>query len=76
MDVFLIILLVLYIIAIILSFIIDEKQQKLIQDILDMNKKLIIERGKIIEILINTKLTETNSLKTLEKIEKVLKGDE
>ena len=76
MDVFLIILLVIYIIAIILSFIIDEKQQKLIQDILDMNKKLIIERGKIIEILINTKLTETNSLKTLEKIEKILKGDE
>ena len=76
MDVFLIILLVLYIITMIWGFIIDEKQQKLIQDILNMNKKLIIERGKIIEILINTKLTETNSLKTLEKIEKILKGDE
>ena len=76
MDVFLIIILVFYIITMILGFIIDEKQQKLIQDILNMNKKLIIERGKIIEILINTKLTETNSLETLEKIEKILKGDE
>lgn len=75
MDLVLAILLVIYILTIVLEMILCKKQQHLIQDILDMNKKLILERGKIIDILINTKISETNSVEALEKIQKILKGE-
>lgn len=76
MGLVLAILLVIYILTTVLEMILCKKQQHLIQDILDMNKKLILERGKIIDILINTKISETNSVEALEKIQKILKGDE
>lgn len=76
MDLVLAILLVIYILTIVLEMISCQKQQHLIQDILDMNKKLILERGKIIDILINTKIPETNSVEALEKIQKILKGED
>jgi len=76
MDLVLAILFVIYIISIVLEMITYKKQHDLIQDILDVNKKLIIERGKIVDILINTKLKESSSLEIVEKIEKVLKGEE
>lgn len=76
MDLVLAILLVIYILTIVLEMILCQKQQHLIQDILDMNKKLILERGKIIDILINTKISETSSVEALEKIQKILKGED
>lgn len=76
MDLVLAILLVIYILTIALEMILCKKQQHLIQDILDMNKKLILERGKIIDVLINTKISETNSVEALEKIQKILKGED
>ena len=76
MDLVLAILLVIYILTIVLEMILCQKQQHLIQDILDMNKKLILERGKIIDILINIKISETSSVEALEKIQKILKGED
>ena len=76
MDLVLAILVVIYILTIVLEMILCQRQQHLIQDILDMNKKLILERGKIIDILINTKISETSSVEALEKIQKILKGED
>lgn len=76
MDLVLAILLVFYIITMVLNFIVDLKQERLIQEILKINRKLILERGKIVDILINTKLTESNSLEIVKKIEKILKGED
>jgi len=75
MDLVLAILFVIYIISIVLEMITYKKQHDLIQDILDVNKKLIIERGKIVDILINTKVSETTSVEALEKIQNILKGE-
>lgn len=75
MDAVLAILLVIYVITIILSMIVDKKQQDLTREILDFNLKLVTERGKIVQIIINSEINKENYFVTLEKIEKVLAED-
>lgn len=74
MDICLAILLLTYVITMILEVITTKKQQKLIREILDFNLKLVAERGKIVQIIIDSKINSEDYLTTLEKIEKILKG--
>ncbi|HAB66514.1 MAG TPA: hypothetical protein DCE23_04005 [Firmicutes bacterium] len=76
MDICLAILLLTYVITMILEVITTKKQQKLIREILDFNLKLVAERGKIVQIIIDSKINSEDYLTTLEKIEKILKGED
>lgn len=69
------ILLTIYVITIILDMVISKKQQDLIREILDFNLELVTERGKIVQIIINSEINKENYFVTLEKIEKVLAED-
>lgn len=76
MDICLAILLFTYVITMILDVITTKKQQELIREILDFNLKLVAERGKIVQIIIDSKINGEDYLTTLEKIEKILKGED
>lgn len=75
MDAVLVILWLFYVATIVLSIITEKKQQKLIRDCLDFSSKLVIERSKIVQIIIESKINKENYFVTLEKIEKVLAED-
>lgn len=75
MDSVLVILWLFYVATIVLSIITEKKQQKLIRDCLDFSSKLVIERSKIVQIIIESKINKENYFVTLEKIEKVLAED-
>lgn len=69
------ILLTIYVIIIILDMVISKKQQDLIREILDFNLELVTERGKIVQIIIDSEINKENYFVTLSKIEKVLAED-
>lgn len=69
------ILLTIYVITIILDMVISRKQQNLIREILDFNLELVTERGKIVQIIIDSEINKENYFVTLSKIEKVLAED-
>ena len=69
------ILLTIYVITIILDTVISRKQQDLIREILDFKLELVTERGKIVQIIIDSEINKENYFVTLSKIEKVLAED-
>ena len=72
MDLCLAILLVFYIISIIISMILDKKSRDLTQEVLNFNSKLIEERRKLLDIIIDAEINNEQSYFTLEKIKNVL----
>ena len=72
MDIFLIILLILYFIATIISMKLDKEAYKRTKEILTYNMKLVKQQEEIVQILIDAKINNEQSYFTLEKIKNVL----